>query len=196
MGIKEEQARRFLNVANNNYIKCKKQWMKYFNDKLVEFDEDVFSESILKVYDLILKNGIKDDTEEGMLNYWFMSFQMNTRREQQYSRNSQRDKNVDVFEELNQKENGDEELKLKIRNQVYDDFAVIYILEKIEGQIDPTAFYVFRLYYLLPKMTYEKLRNLTKIKNCKKLVLDTKKYVQQTITKDEILKAFNDYYDN
>ena len=45
--VYEEQAMRFLEVAAKHYEDNKKKWMKYFNDSDFDFDEDVFSDSII-----------------------------------------------------------------------------------------------------------------------------------------------------
>ena len=112
-----EQAKRFLQFVNDNYNNLKKKWAKYLIDKQIEFDEDVYSETILKVYDYINTNGIKDDSDSGFANYFFRAFNINIKREKQYSRNLNRDRNIDATEELDKEINGEDELKLKIRSQ-------------------------------------------------------------------------------
>ena len=114
----ETQARKYLNLANDKYLDYLKKWRTHIQDKGYDWDEDVFSDTILKVYDNILKNGIKHDSEEGLSNYWFKSFIVNIKREKQYSRNLYRDMNVDASEELDKEYNGDDELKLKIRRHI------------------------------------------------------------------------------
>ena len=84
---KSEQSSRFLKFANEHYEDYKKKWAKYLYDRQVYFDEDVFSETVLKVYDYINTNGIKDDSDSGLANYWFKAFNINIKREKQYSRN-------------------------------------------------------------------------------------------------------------
>lgn len=191
---REEQARKFLYFVNSNYEKYKKKWAKYLFDRNIVFDEDVFSDTILKVYDFIMKNGINDDSEEGLANYWFKSFQTNTKREKLYSRNASRDLNVDATAELDLRPNGDRELEKKLMMETYSDFSVIYMLEKVEQNFDMLTFYCFRLYYLLNKMTYSKLKDITKVKDCKKRVVTAKKWLEENITKEELDRAFEKWY--
>lgn len=192
---REAQARRYLTFVNSNYDKYKKKWAKYLYDRKVEFDEDVFSDTILKVYDYISKNGIKDDTDDGFANYWFKAFQMNIRREQLYSRNAYRDANVDASMELDTKENGDEELQKKLRLETYTDFSLLYMFEKVEKEFDVITFWCFRLYYLINKMSYSRLKDITKVKDCKKRVVSAKKWLAENVTKEELDKAFQEWYD-
>ena len=192
---KSEQASRFLNFANYHYEDYKKKWAKYLYDRQVDFDEDVFSETVLKVYDYINTNGIKDDSDSGLANYWFKSFNTNIKREKQYSRNVNRDKNIDATEELSKEMNGEYELQLKIRRHVFEDWSVVYILRLVENNFDSISFHCFRLYYILDKMTYSKLREITKVPDSKKRVVTIKNWLKDNLTKQKMEKEFSKYYD-
>ena len=192
---KSEQSSRFLKFANDHYEDYKKKWAKYLYDKQVDFDEDVFSETVLKVYDYINTNGIKDDSDSGLANYWFKSFNTNIKREKQYSRNVNRDKNIDATEELSKEMNGEDELKLKIRRHVFEDWSIVYILRLVEDNFDSISFHCFRLYYILDKMTYSKLREITKVPDSKKRVVTIKNWLKDNLTKQKMEKEFSKYYD-
>ena len=192
---KSEQSSRFLKFANEHYDDYKKKWAKYLYDRQVDFDEDVFSETVLKVYDYIKTNGIKDDSDSGLANYWFKSFNTNIKREKQYSRNVNRDKNIDATEELSKEMNGEDELKLKIRRHVYEDWSIVYILRLVEDNFDSISFHCFRLYYILDKMTYSKLREITKVPDSKKRVVTIKNWLKDNLTKQQMEKEFSKYYD-
>ena len=192
---KSEQSSRFLKFANDHYEDYKKKWAKYLYDRQVDFDEDVFSETVLKVYDYINTNGIKDDSDSGLANYWFKSFNTNIKREKQYSRNVNRDKNIDATEELTKETNGDNELQLKIRRHVFEDWSIVYILRLVEDNFDSISFHCFRLYYILDKMTYSKLREITKVPDSKKRVVTIKNWLKDNLTKQKMEKEFSKYYD-
>lgn len=190
-----EQAANFLQFANDNYNDFKKKWRKYLIDRQIEFDDDVFSDTILKVYDYIKKHGINDTTDSGMANYWFRSFNTNIKREKQYSRNINRDCNINAYESLDKETNGDYELQLKIRRQVFDDWSIVYILRLVENNFDQISFHCFRLYYILDKMTYSKLREITKVPDSKKRVVTIKNWLKDNLTKQQMEKEFSKYYD-
>ena len=190
-----EKAKRFLKFANDHYEDYKKKWAKYLYDRQVDFDEDVFSETVLKVYDYINTNGIKDDSESGFANYFFKAFNINIKREKQYSRNVNRDKNIDATEELSKEMNGEDELKLKIRRHVFEDWSIVYILRLVEDNFDSISFHCFRLYYILDKMTYSKLREITKVPDSKKRVVTIKNWLKDNLTKQKMEKEFSKYYD-
>ena len=192
---KSEQSSRFLQFANEHYEDYKKKWAKYLYDRQVDFDEDVFSETVLKVYDYINTNGIKDDSDSGLANYWFKSFNTNIKREKQYSRNVNRDKNIDATEELSKEMNGEYELQLKIRRHVFEDWSIVYILRLVEDNFDSISFHCFRLYYILDKMTYSKLREITKVPDSKKRVVTIKNWLKDNLTKQKMEKEFSKYYD-
>ena len=192
---KSEQASRFLQFVNNNYNNLKKKWAKYLIDRQIEFDEDIYSETILKVYDYISANGIKDYSESGFANYFFRAFNINIKREKQYSRNLNRDSNIDATESLDKEMNGEDELKLKIRRHVYEDWSIVYILRLVEDNFDSISFHCFRLYYILDKMTYSKLREITKVPDSKKRVVTIKNWLKDNLTKQKMEKEFSKYYD-
>ena len=192
----EIQARKFLDYVNSNYEKFKKKWAKYLNEKNIKFDEDVYSDTILKVYDYIVKNGIQDDSDSGFANYFFKSFQMNAKREQLYSRNANRDLNVDASAELDTRENGDEALKKKLRAETYSDFSVIYLLQRLEPNCDSITFWCFRLYYIIPKMTYSRLREITNVKDCKKRCVTARKWLEENVSREEIDNAFEKWMED
>ena len=194
--VESTQGLKFMEFASKHYDVYKKKWEKYLFDKGIEFDEDVYNDTIIKVYEYINANGIKDDTDNGLASYWFKSFNMNIKREQQYSRNAMRDKNVDATEELDKEVNGDEDRENKIRRDVFYDWSTIYLLQLVEREFDNITFHCFRLYYILPKMTYEKLRALTKITDAKKRVITVKKWLKENITKQQLEVLFAKYYDS
>ena len=193
---KSEQASRFLQFVNDNYNNLKKKWAKYLIDRQIEFDEDIYSETILKVYDYINKHGINDTTDSGFANYFFKAFNINIKREKQYSRNLNRDRNFDATEELSKEMNGEDELKLKIRRHVYEDWSIFYILRLVEDNFDSISFHCFRLYYILDKMTYSKLREITKVPDSKKRVVTIKNWLKDNLTKQQMEKEFSKYYDS
>ena len=190
-----EQAAIFLQFANEHYDDYKKKWRKYLIDRQIDFDEDVFSETVLKVYDYINTNGIKDDSDSGLANYWFKAFNINIKREKQYSRNINRDRNIDATEELSKEINGEYELQLKIRRHVFEDWSIVYILRLVEDNFDSISFHCFRLYYILDKMTYSKLREITKVPDSKKRVVTIKNWLKDNLTKQKMEKEFSKYYD-
>lgn len=192
----QEEARKFLDIVNTKYLTLKAKWKKYTSDKHLEWDDDIYSDTILKVYYKILQDGMSDMCEKGMLNYLFKAFMMNLKRDKQYSRNAYRDNNIDATNELDKQFNGEDELEQKIRRNVYDDWTMVYLLQLVEKNFDSLSFYCFRLYYIIPKMTYEKLREITKVKDCKKRVVTIKKWLNENITKQELEEKFNKYYDN
>lgn len=194
MAENEKEALDFMKLANSKYELYKKKWKQFCNEKNYEFDEDVFSDTIIKVYEYILKNGLKDKSENGLLNYWFKSFSTNIKREQLYSRNLYRDKNIDATTELDNKENGDEELQNKLKKEVKIDYKLLYLLNLVEEHFDHVTFYCFRLYFLCDKMTYSKLKAITKVQDCKKRVVEAKKWLKENVDEKEINKEFEKWY--
>lgn len=190
-----EQAQRFLEIANRHYEDNKKKWKKYYQENDLEFDEDVYGDTIVKVYNYLLTHQLEDQSEIGYLNYWFRSFNTNIRREKQYAYYHATVYGKDLILESDSKPQIDETKDEKIRRHIFDDWVVIHILQLVEQEFDEITFRSFRLYYILPKMTYAKLREVTKVKDCKKRVVTVKKWLKENITPTLLHKRFKEYYD-
>ena len=92
----EKRAKEFLELSGRLYTTNKEKWKKMVDG----FDEDVYNDTILKVYDSILKGA---DTQGDLNGYWFKSFKNNLNRNKDYSHKKKRD-DTDVIELLKDKE--------------------------------------------------------------------------------------------
>ena len=194
---KEKQAERFLKHINDNYDRLKGNNQRYADAKLGGFDEDVYSNTILKIYDKILKDGIDDDTPEGYENYLFKSFQINSKREKQYARNKKNDDNVEqdlllgVYENWYERNNISS--KEKLISDLRKDYFALYIMLKVEEQFDTETFYAFRLKTILG-LTYKQLAEKTKIPSVRNKVLAVYDWLKNNVTMEEVEKAFQEKF--
>ena len=194
----EENATKFLQYVNENYDYLKSHLLAYCkNSKKLQFDEDVFSDTYMKIYDKIMKDGIIDNSPKGFENYFFMAFRTNIRREKQYSRNAKRiDMGGNVptsFHEEYQSSKLTEEEKLK--QDLYKDFSTLYLFKKVEDNFPAEYLYLFKL-KVFEKITYQELVKRTGIKNCRQKVAEVKQWLKDNVTKEEIDKEFNKIYGN
>ena len=192
--INEAIARRYLDWINKNYDIQKKKLQSFCNDKKYDWDEDIFCETYLKVYEKILRNGMLDSTDKGFDNYTFLAFKINTMRNKQYARNQKRDLNVKnlsgAYELYSQTKITERE---KLINDLRKDYFTLYLMKKVEEHFDAEHFYLFRL-KTFTNMTYAKLSEHTGIKGCRQKVVDVKNYLKNNVSKDEIEKAFEEEY--
>lgn len=193
--IHQTVADKWLNVINDNYEYIKEGFRMSCQKEMTDFDEDIFHDTILNCYKSIQTRGLTDLTEQGMKNYLFKSFKMNIKRESVYARNSKRDSmDSDALNEYLDKIDGTTDTNEKIRRQLFNDWSVIRILEIVEDNFDSVSFYCFRLKWLMPGMTYERLRQITKVKDCKKRCIDIMKWLRENVTKEYILTEFDKEY--
>jgi len=191
----------FIKYINDNYQLLKNKYRKFCSEKHYDWDEDVFSDTILKCHDAIKRKGkLEDTTAQGIENYFFRSFKQNIQREKQYCRVSKRDLNItsdninNIYEDWYNKFN-DSSIN-KIKSDLYKDFSVLYIMHKVEEEFDGEHFYLFKLKSLMPDMTYKKLQAKTHCTSCRQKVVDVKNWVKQNISKKEITDAFQRIYGN
>lgn len=190
-------ADKWMEVISLRYNEIKEGFTMECRKTMTEFNEDIFHSTILNCYNTIKLKGLTDLTEQGMKNYLFRSFKMNTKREALYMRNARRDNNISGVDAMSVYEkNGleDETTEEKVRKQLLDDYSVVYILNMVENNFDMISFYCFRLKWLIPKMTYQRLREITKVKDCKKRCIDIMKWLKENVNKEDILTEFEKEY--
>lgn len=137
----------FLKYAGEHYEGIKKKWSGRLKKEGLTFSEDIYNDSIIKVYEQLGKQDYTGDIEA----YWYKTFLTNTRREKDYAYNSKRDDDLDVLKYL-------------------DDFPVEdrgLLLSDIEDKLKaltPIELNLFLIYYLTD-ITYTELEELTEIKD-------------------------------
>lgn len=197
MTTNDQKAHKFLQFINDNYKQLYSKMEAYCNSNGLDFDYDIYADTYIKIYDKIVKDGLDDDTEAGMLNYFFKSFKTNTLREKMYARNQKRDLNVQgddlytLYENWYNDNNVSEMDKLV--SDLYKDFAAVYICEKVEKEFDSEHFNLFRM-KMFGELTYKQLAAKTQSKGVRAKVLAVKNWAKEHITKDEIKQAFWDNF--
>lgn len=146
-----KKAVEFLKISGELYETNKIRWKKLVND----FDEDVYNETIVKVYDAILRG---EDTDTDIVAYWFSSFKNNLKRNKGYKDN----KDKEEVDKMNDSECDEEKINLyysKIR----------FILLKVRDNFDRKTFELFRM-YLLCNMSFEQLDTISGVDSKEKIM--------------------------
>lgn len=184
-------ADKWLQYIGTIYEEYRMKYFKMANDLNYNVNEDMLNDTILACYNSIARNNLSDTTEQGMRNYLFRAFKVNLNAVSNY------DKRKDVVDDLTalaeRYETQGETTYNKIKKQVFEDYSVIYLLNKVEDNFDTITFHCYRLKTMLP-CTYQKLREITKVKDCKKRVVKVNKWLRENITEKEILTNFKKQY--
>ena len=193
----------YIPVIKKENIELAEQYINYISTIYEEYievfrnmynDEDLAGEVLIKTYNCIKNNGLSTidlETEEDLKkkvfkNYFFISAKLTNITNKKYQQKSpirDTNENIDTIDDLPTEE--------KIKNQIYKDYRVMYIINTVEENFDAIDYRCFRLYHLLKNMTYAKLRQLTGIKNAKMRVITINKWLRQNITEQQILESFN-----
>ena len=188
----KDVADKWLQYIGTIYEEYRMKYFKMANDlNYNNVNEDMLNDTILACYNSIARNNLSDTTEQGMRNYLFRAFKVNLNAISNY------DKRKDVVDDLStlaeQYENQGEATYNLIKKQLFDDYSLIYILEMVENNFDTITFHCFRLKTMLP-CTYQRLREITKVKDCKKRVVKVNKWLRENMTRQDIYNAFiSDY---
>ena len=187
----KDVADKWLQYIGTIYEEYRMKYFKMANDLNYNVNEDMLNDTILACYNSIARNNLSDTTEQGMRNYLFRAFKVNLNAVSNY------DKRKDVVDDLSalaeQYENQGEATYKKIKKQLFEDYSLIYILEQVENNFDTITFHCFRLKTMVP-CTYQRLREITKVKDCKKRVIKVNKWLRENMTRQDIYNAFiSDY---
>lgn len=156
----QKEADDFMTTAGLLYEGNRKKWSAILKNKGIEFNEDIYNDSILKTYDAILKKEVGSD----YMGYWYKTFLNNSKRDLKYSYHN-RDDSVDVIEYL--KEFPYEEYKDKTD-------TIIEVLKMVRDSSTPRGFHLFLMYYMIPEMTYDELKKITGISDVKGIIMRIK----------------------
>lgn len=187
-------ANKFIKYINDHYDLLKNRYRRFCSEKHYDWDDDIFGDTIVKCYDAIeRKGGLNDHTDQGIEDYFFRSFKQNLQREKQYCRVAKRDYNV-TSDEVNQlyedKYNRDNDSSLiKLKNDLYIDFATLYIMQRVEQEFDGEHFLLFRLKTLC-NLTYRQLQDKTRLRGVRQKFLTVKNWVKSNVSKQEVNDAF------
>ena len=137
----EKRANEFLKLSGELYEGNKQKWRAMFEN----FDEDVYNDTIIKVYEHILSG---EDTEGDLLGYWYKAFQNNLKQSHKRVKHTE-----EITESVKEKE--DEQ---RNTNLYYSTIADILL--SVRKRFNRKTFEIFRM-YLLCKMSYEELDHIT-----------------------------------
>ena len=197
ISTKTETSELFLNWFSKNYDHLKSKYSKFCYNKHYVFDEDIFADLPIKIYDLIQKKGISDATDSGFDNYCFKAFKNNLLNEKRYSRVNKRDCNKSDAEINELYENWFNANKPssteKILKDLWIDFSVLYILLFVEQNFDSEHFYLFKMKTLC-NLTFKQLQERTNIPYSRKKYLTVQNWLKANLKKSDIKKAFDEQF--
>lgn len=189
----------FLNYINDNYKEVENTLRILASQHKQKFDEDCFHTSIIRCYNAIEKKGnLKDKTAYGITSYLIRSYFNLINENKRAAVNKKRDLNYNsdniggLYEDYYNSTNTD--ARIKILNDMYKDFSVLYIMMLVEQNFDNEHFYLFKMKELIPDMTYKKLAEKTKMKGVRQKVVEVKSWLKANVTKEMIKEEFFSIY--
>lgn len=191
---------KFINHISEHYDELKNKYRTFCTLNNYQWDDDIFSDTILKCYEAIeRKGGLKDTTPYGIESYFFLSFKTNTKREGQYARNMKRDKNIDsdnindVYENwYNDNKSSSEE---KLKQDLFTDWATLYIMQVVEDNFPTEDFYLYRL-KTLGNLTYKQIMEMTNEKRVRQRIMDIKNFLKANVRKEDVKELFHQRYND
>lgn len=188
----------FINYIANHYSEIETKLKIICGRNKQPYDQDALQESIVRCYTAIEKKGfMKDTSPYGIESYVIRTFFNYIREIKRSCQNAKRDYNItsdninDIYE--NWYNNTNDTAKVKIANDLYKDYATLYIMMTVEENFDQEHFYLFKLKHLC-NMTYKQVCEKSGVKGCRQKILEVKKWLKDNITKEDLNKAFNNQF--
>lgn len=152
----------FLKYAGEHYKEIKKKWSARLKKQNLIFSEDIYNDTIIKVFDHIKDKGYDGDIES----YWYKSFLNNTQRDTKYSYHK-KDDSIDVLKYLDEFPNEDKPILLED------------IKEGLKKLTD-IEIHIFLIYFLTD-YTFSEIEELTGIKDIRYKIKGIIKKIRGTI---------------
>lgn len=171
----EKRAKEFLDITARYYERNKVKWDVLLKSLGLKFDDDIYNDTILAVYDKIEKgDDFEGKTDDEIMAYWYRSFINNIKRDRLYSKNRRTDD--DVME------------LLKDSEYIVDNHSLYFvkirlILNKVRDKYDELTYHLFKMYYMIPDMTYEELSSIVGF-DVKPKISRVRKWLQDVIQQD------------
>lgn len=188
-------ANNYLNFIANNYDELILHFKKFCSNQRYKWDEDIFCQTYLNVYERIMKKGLEDITEQGFMNFTFISFKFNTIRSGQYcsvkKKIDMEDSDINnKYEEYYNANNDSSEIK--VLKDLKEDFSALYIALKAEENCPPEHYHLWKVKNFMG-LTYKQLQAKSGDRQCRQKVLQVKNWLKANITKEEINQAFENF---
>ena len=171
------------------------------------WDEDIYQETILRVYNAILYNGCNspvrvtkgtpdEERHEIWRNKFFIACKQNNTVGITSDKYRMRRSDNDVFHILKDEEYSTAERKVAI--DLWNDFKVLKTLEYVEDNFSDIDSHLFKMYYMLPQMTYRQLQQISGMKDARTRVVAINRHLRENreLIESEIKKKFNNEYGN
>lgn len=154
---------------------------KYASNRGMDWDEDIFHLTLLRVLE---RGTLKDMTDQGILNYIFMSFRTNMLRERQYPYNARR-VIIDELPDLPDIDNSDDDHEAEFKS----DFKAHVIMRMIELAFSQDHYNAFRL-KTFSDLTYKELQAKTGLQHPRRLVKEVRDWLFNNVDETELEKRF------
>lgn len=185
----EGLAAKWLEYVGSIYEEYRKVLFKYAHLNNLTPSDDLLNDTIIRCYESIARNGLKSTDEETFKGFLFCAWRRNLIPTDSYEKRKDCEASV---EEANQSfVEGLQPTYDKVKQQLFDDYSTIYIMDIVERNFDPITFHCFRLKHLSPNCTHQRLREITKVKDSKKRVLEVQRWLRENLTRNQVYEAFS-----
>lgn len=184
----------FDNFISKNFNDIRKKYKQFCFLNGYTFNDDVLADTYANVKEMLIKKGLKDESEKGIEDYFFKAFKKNTFLAYYNLTKSKITYTDNIIEECKYMCD-DNNITERVEKEQYDEFVRNYLLNKIQSVFDSLSCRVWRLKRFVTinqkQLTYEQVRKMTHILDAKKRVIAIDKWIKSNISLREIDEEFN-----
>lgn len=184
----EDLATDWMRYIGTIYEDYRKVLFKYAHLNRLNPSDDLLNDTIIRCYESIARNGLKSTDEETYKGFLFCAWRRNLIPTDSYEK--RKDGNVDAEYANGEAASNIQPTYDKVKQQLFDDYSTIYIMDLVERNFDPVTFHCFRLKHLSPNCTHAHLREITKVSDSKRRVLEVQRWLKENLTRQQIYSAF------
>ena len=167
----EKRAKEFLDISAKYYNEFKAKWTSLLQHVGLCFDDDIYNDTIIRIYDKLMNEEDLEKTEDEIIAYWCKSFINNIKRDKKYSRNKKVE-DIDVIELLK-----DRVCEVEVQHLYYP--TIRYLLEVIKKEFNDEYFQLFKFYYLT-KFSIDDISEVVDY-NVKQRIMKMKNYLRDNV---------------
>lgn len=172
--VMEKRAKEFLTISAKYYNEFRDKWTSLLHHIGLSFDEDIYNDTIIRVYDKLMNEEDLDKTEDEVIAYWCKSFINNVKRDKKYSRN-RKVEDIDVIEILKDR-------VCEVESHHLYHITIKYLLEVIKKEFDDSHFQLFKFYYLT-NFTIDDISEVVGY-NVKQRIMKMKNWLKKNVKQD------------
>lgn len=188
MDKREEQLAEFNRYFSEEYLNYRKKLKQWCFLNHIDYIEDEINNTYLKIVEKILKDGIKAESKQDYLNYFFQSYKFNTYQNHLQKTKKKIDENIN-YEDVNIEDETYEETRY-----LFADFCNKVLEIEVKNHFSQLEYAIWRLRYLVTingkTLNYKEVKQLTGVSNTHQIISTINNWIRENYSHSKLKEMF------